>query len=460
MLTGLISAVAPEAMKALGPLLQSAPQVVQGFLDHPIKLINAIGERERIEQEQLNNRINSMLQQGNQALLFTLLSGLGQPSGGAALPTLGLSGTASVRRPTHATRLRMPARSQRTASRLTRSASSQSAARDDRAVDSRVEAVLAPPAPITGVPAGTSWYAVGHPIALVLTLRTPHAPPTRPIPHVVAHVRICDAATGTLALERRIELSSVYLNQPVDVTLDAGAVMSLPAGRDLLASVDVTWTAPDGRGYTTPARALQNLHLAGPVFVGEPGNRAGDEFPMSDPVRHRAFWHRIWEGGSASHSRWELNVATRYYYTLATEQTTNARMETKVRFADERTKETETKVEWGGFLKSGMELAPEALNLVLADLGQEQWSDEELQALRSDLVARSVATKAEFEAHLRGRTEERGALWVFPVLSPVEFTLHRPTTVDARGVITSTTTTTRQFPLPVSAVFVGMENES
>jgi hypothetical protein len=331
--------------------------------------------------------------------------------------------------------------------------------RDDRAVDARIEAMLVPPTPIPGAVTTKALYASGGAIGLRLSLTTPQAPPNRPVPHVVAHVRVSDAAAGDLLLERRVELRAVYLNQPVDVVLDAAAAVTLPTGRDLTVSVDATWTGGDGRAYTTPRRAVQNMCLIGGAFIVESGRRTGEEVALSDPQQYRAFWHRIWEGGSASHSRWELNATARYYYTLAVDQPSNARMETKFRPVDERSKNTGSKVEWGGLLKSGMELSPDVLNLLLPEMGEALWSPDDLAALRSEVVSRSVATKAEVDIHLRGRTEERGAVWAFPVVSLVELVVHRPASVTRLGAVAATTTETRRFPLPVAAVFVGMENE-
>ena len=317
---------------------------------------------------------------------------------------------------------------------------------------------MAPP-PLPGSTGARSLYSAGGPIALRLSLTTPLQPPSRPIPEVGALVRVRDAATSDLVLERRVELLDVFLNEPVDVVLDQSSVSTLPVGRDLTASVDVTWAGAGGAMTTTPQRAVQTRHLVGAAFIIEPGRRTGTELALTDPQRHRAFWHRVWEGGSASHSRWELNANARYYYTLTTDQPTNGRMETKLKLVDDRSSDSGSKVEWGGLLKSGMELAPETLNLLLPELGEAAWSPNDLEALKSEVVTRSVATKAEFELHLRGRTEERGAVWVFPVVSLVDLQVHAVAATDATGAVTATTAAPRRFPLPVSAVVVGMENE-
>ena len=472
-IVGLISAVAPAAMKALGPLLEKSPQMFQTYMDHPIKMLNALGELERQDQVLINQQVDKLLAQGNQQLLMTMLQGLGQggetnsatPAALAGLINVGT--TQSIGRPRReragrplSAVLRARARSLTALPAPVDTGGSRRL--DGRIVDKRIEAILTPPPPIPGLATTKALYAAGHPVGLQLSLATPQTPPDRPIPQVVAHVRLSDAATGELLLERRVVLPAVFLNHPTVVALDSASVATLPVGRDLTASVDVTWTGSEGRAYTTARRAVQNLCLAGEAFIANLGHRVGDETALSDPQRQRAFWHRIWEGGSAAHSRWELNATTRYYYTMAVDQPTNARMETKWRAIEERSKDTGSKVEWGGLLKSGMELSPDVLNLLLPEMGEQDdssWSPEELTALRSQIVARSMATKAEFDVHLRGRTEERGAVWVFPVVSLVEFGLHRPSSVDKHGAITATTIEMKRFPLPLAAVVVGMENE-
>lgn len=458
---GLVGAVAPAAMKALQPLLEKSPEMLEAYLDHPIKLLNAIGDQDRRDQELINRQVDSLLAQGNQQLLLTMLQGLGQGAGSnnatseaiAGLTGLGALGGLGGRTPPTSAASTLRSRSRRPASR------SRVMSADERVIDDRIEAILIAPVPLPGAHGTRSVYSARGSIALRLSLTTPLQPPTRPIPKVGALVRVRDAATSDLLLERRIELTDLHLNQPVDVVLEQDAVATLPTGRDLNASVDVTWAGRDGAPATTPQRAVQNIHVVASAFIIEQGSRTPTELALVDPQRHRAFWHRVWEGGSARHSRWELNANARYFYTLTTDQPTNGRMETKLKLVDDRSSDSGSKVEWGGLLKSGMELAPEALNLLLPELGETPWSPSDLDALKSEVVARSVATKAEFELHLRGRTEERGAVWVFPIVSMVELQVHEVAATDATGAVVATTSTLRRFPLPVSAVVVGMENE-
>lgn len=444
---GLISALGPTVMKVLTPLMQKAPEMFQTYMDHPIKLLNAVADIDRQEQAATNQLVEKMVGQGNQQLLLTMLNGLG------ALPQPGIAPPS----PTAALGVGQSGRARILTTR-TRSQQSTVPTRTDRTIDERIDATLVPPAQIDGVSTAKALYAASGPISLELVLATPFEPPTRPIPHVVAHVRVSSAITGTLLLERRVELSKVLLNRPTLITLPREATATLPSGADLNVSVDVTWTGSTGAISTTPSRAAQNLCLVADAMIVDEPVGSGIEISVTDPRAHRAFWHRIWEGGSARHKRWELNLTTRYYYVL-TDKSSNGRMESKVKLIDDRSPESDSKVEWGGLLKSGMELAPDQLNGLLPTVSLPMWSASDLRALGAPMLAEMTSVRADTDVHFRGRTEERGACWVFPVLEVMDVDLHRVAEVDANGAVVRTNVERKQFPLPVAAVFVGMENE-
>jgi hypothetical protein len=441
-LIGLITTLAPSVLSAIKPLLEKSPELVNAYLDSPLRLFNAVAEAERKERELTNAQIQNMLNQGNQALLYNLL--LNQPAspnpaaGGplaGLLPTPILAGATGLR-----------ARSLSVAGPR---------------VDPRIEARLVVPETTDVAGKSRALYRYGEPIAFSVVLGTVDTAPRRPIPKAIAHLRVKDALDGRTLLEHRYQLKDLVLNQAERLDLSPAQAQALPANTDLLVSVDISWLGKSGQVYTTADRATQSLYLTGEYFLKSVGGRLYQELSLKDPIRYRAFWHRIWEGGSAQHRRWELKATSRYYYRLRPDHESNGRIDTKFKAVEARSKESESRIEWGGFLKSGMELAPGELNKLLPLMQQPAtWPEAELNALKSEDFAKSVDQQATVDLNLRGRSDERGSVWVFPVVDLVDVTLQKVTATGLYGEVTGTDTVQRVFPVPVAAVFVGMENES
>jgi hypothetical protein len=441
-LIGLITTLAPSVLSAIKPLLERSPELVNAYLDSPLRLFNAVAEAERKERELTNAQIQNMLNQGNQALLYNLL--LNQPTSpnpaagslpAGLLPTPALAGATGLR-----------ARSFSVAGPR---------------VDPRIDARLSVPetTEVAGKPRAV--YRHGEAIAFSVVLGTVDTAPSRPIPKAIAHLRIKDALNGRTLLEHRYQLEDLVLNQAERLDLSAAQAQALPANTDLLVSVDISWQGKSGQVYTTADRATQSLYLTGDYFLKSVGGRLYQELSLKDPIRYRAFWHRIWEGGSAQHRRWELKATSRYYYRLRPDQESNGRVDTKFKAVEARSKESESRIEWGGFLKSGMELAPGELNKLLPLMGQPaSWPEAELNALKSEDFAKSVDQQATADLNLRGRSDERGSIWVFPVVDLVDVALYKVTATGPYGEVTGTETVQRVFPVPLAAIFVGMENES
>ncbi len=426
MIAGLVGAVAGPVLKALTPLLQKAPEMFETYMDHPVRLIHAISGARRQAEEVTNNRIKQSLSAGERQLLISLLGANG--GGGAGVAPF-LSGAASVR---------------------TRALSSSPI------VDARIDAALIPPDDVPGL-GRRNLYGRGGDLVFELRLGTALESPDRPIAHVVAHLEFSDADSGEPVLERRIELSDVWLNRSHDLRIDAATAALLPSTKDLNLSVDVLWTGRDAAVYTTPTRAVQQLSVVDDFVVSGFGDRSGESFALTDPTGHRAFWQRIWEGGAPDLNRWELSASTRYYYRIGQSGVGNGRMETKFKLVDDQSRQSDSKVVWGGFLKSGMELDPSELAALTLSRTGISWTPAELDAVAA--CASPYERQASTSIELRGRTEERGSLWVFPVMAPIEVSLHRVVSVSDRGAVDVLEPIPKPLLLPVDAVFVGMENE-
>ena len=441
-LIGLITTLGPSLLQTLKPLLEKSPQLLKTFIDSPLRLFNAIAEVNRQEQKLNQEQINNMIKQGNQALLYTLLQNQIAKNGKGTLSQLkgGVPLTKASRR----------GRAQAFAT-----AGTSSVPR----VDARIQARLVSPKPIdiTGKP--RSLYSNNEAIKLRLVLEAEN-PPDRPIPKVIAHLKIKAPNHAKQLFEHRYQLQDVFLNRDVLLTLKKSDIQRLPVGIDLLVSVDVTWLNPKHQVFTIAMRASQTLLLSGTYGLKSVGSRLNQAVSLKDPTQFRAFWHRIWEGGSAQHRRWELNVMARYYYRLRPNESSNGLMETKFKPNKDSASERESRIRWEGFVKSGLEVAPGELNKLLPLVfGQKPWVEEELGAISIDNFSQYVDQQATAELSLRGRRDERGSVWVFPVMDLVSLELYQVSAEGDYGEVTETISFSKSFPVPISAVFVGMENE-
>lgn len=426
-----LAALAPTLTRAIGPLLQKAPELLGTFADSPLRLFTAIAEADRKERELTNQQVQNMLAQGNQALMLHLLSLAGAGGAGSSGASQGLSGASSVRREPVSAR---------------------------GADDLFAPRLIAPPTIRVGGKPRAAYRRDG-PITLQLVVEARNRPPDETPARAIAHLRIVDALDGALRLEKRFPLSDVRVGDTVPLKLAGDEVAKLPAGVDLLASVELRWRDGKGRTSTAHGRAVQGLYLAGEYLLGSLGERLHDDQSLRDPVRFRSFWHRIWEGGSDDHRRWRLRTTARYYYTVRPGESRNGRIDTRFR-ADE-TEDGKSRVEWRGRLKAGMELAVGEL----ARLGPlferaTPWNEGELEALDGDDFRAYVEQQATSAVELRGRRSERGALWTFPVVDLVAVELLHVIGHGLDGEVTVTENVQKTFPVPVAACFVGLERES
>lgn len=455
MLAGLISTLGPSVISALGPVLESAPQLLETYMDSPIRLLNAINQAQQERQRMTNERIQNMLTQGNQALLLHFLNnGNSGGQAAAALPsTVGAGNGTAV-----AQSLRRPY--QRRYAQVSRP---RALTRIEKNDELAISFVWPEPISIDNKPKAVFSTAGDIALSIRVDVNQSGAESTQPqrLAKVIVKLEIIDLVDNRRLGEEIIRHKNLGVGEILNIPLSQRTKDSLPLHADLIARVRLKWMDENGRDHGVQKNAVQALYLVNNYFFGQAGASLNTPMALDDPARYRAFWHRIWEGGSRQHKRWYLQMMSRYYYRMAEGETSNARGETKIKLNEDKSSANGTRITWDGMLKSGMDLAVSELNKLLPVMKEsESWTQEQVDALQCPEFEKLLNQQATANIEMRGRTEERGSLWVFPVVDLMDIELQKVMQVSDNGAVLQIEKETKSFPIPVDAVFVGAELES
>jgi hypothetical protein len=183
---------------------------------------------------------------------------------------------------------------------------------------------------------------------------------------------------------------------------------------------------------------------------------------LGDVNKYRVFWNKIWEGGTKTKRRWEATLDAKYYLYYRYDQDSNARIETKLKLdnneSSAETDDDSKRLTVVGRMKSGLEISPVELNKLLPDISNYPLlSVSQLAAFKTDNLNNYFNQQAQANLELKGRTEETGAIWVFPEMAIQKISLQKIIKTDANGLVTETEEESVHFPRPVNVHFVGVK---
>ncbi len=416
----------------LAPVMQAAPQLLQTVADSPARFLSALGEfsdRARSHHRQSKaddlQHIEHLLASLNQHMLMQQLLSAGAAPSAPAPPSP--AGDA----PTTA------------AASLSAAFAAITGHREGLAVSFQ----KSNPLTVNGKP--KYIYRAGGPIKLVVQILALGSPP----PKAILDLRIKNASTQQLLLEKAYRLKDIPLHGIHELELLPEEAAALPLGTDLTARATVRYR--DARGAIRQgSRDVHIFSLCGNYVCKEIGPATGAPIPLTDRVEHRGFWNKIWEGGTKTKKRWELAVDARYYLHYGFDKSGNGRIETRIQSGPEES--TDRKLIVNGRLKSGLQISPVALNALLPRLGDFSPLDEEkLRALQSDEWSTAFNTEATARLEMKGRDEEAGAVWVYPEISVHAITHYRVQRADDYGQVVETVEEQAFFPKPSAIHFLG-----
>jgi hypothetical protein len=289
-------------------------------------------------------------------------------------------------------------------------------------------------------------YRQAGELAFPLSIETP-----MPIPQATLQLEIKDAKTLAVHHQARYRVEQVnsgpLLTTP---TVSETEALRLTPNRAYLVCVELVWK--NKRGEKRGTSVQQEISLLG-TYTFDRIDETSELIPLDDPDRFRDYWHRIWEGTFEDGIK-RIELDARYYYILAAERHTHARIETRAQLtADER--------KLHGKLKSGLELSPDGLNRLLEQIAPDSpvLDGDELAALSAPEFAARFQQSARYHAKLRGRDGDRAALWVYPELKMQHITLQQVAAADEHGQVLELQPHEVRFPIPALLHFVGVRSE-
>lgn len=409
----------PLLASAIGPLLQSAPQLIQAVGDLPLRLM-ALRSQERMQRQQADQDyilrlLNGIQQETNMQELLRLLAA--QPQTGMGAPAVA-------------------------ASFSTRSASPG------------FQAILkkAHPLQVNGKPKFV--YYQPRDVTFLLELRTDKTPPDRGIPRAVVHLAIKHPDTLNVLTEKTFRFEDVKLGTALGLTLTASELANLPSQTDLFVCTEFRWRGRDGK-----PQSLKDTHLCFLVkgaWMKQVNGVSGQETPLLDPAEYSVFWNKIWESPAAGSKRWQAEFEAKYYLHYQPYKTENARVETRIKMDTDASGSSERREAISGRLKSALEVSPVELNKLLPRLGGgAELPPEKLEAFRSDELRRHFNLQATANIAFKGKRGERGSLWTFPEVSLRRFALSLIAQTEPTGQVVSVAEEEVEFPMPTSLHFVG-----
>lgn len=302
-------------------------------------------------------------------------------------------------------------------------------------------------------------YNVQSAIKLFLNVNTSLTPPARPIPKVIVQLFIKDLAGKETYLEKKFKLKEVYLNSLVELLLEKEELQSLPLQKDLMVCANFIYQSKEG-SKSSGASEYHFIYLVNEYFLKGTGDKEGNEIALGDMNKYRVFWNKIWEGGTKTKKRWEVAFDIKYYLYYRFEMDANGRIETKIKTEGEPQDESSTRLEIEGKLKSGLEISPVELNKLLPAISSfPELTSSQLEAFRTATLQQEFNQEASARLELKGKDEERGALWAFPEVIIQKVILNKVQKTDDNGQVTTVGEEVVYFPRPSSIHFVGVKTK-
>lgn len=310
---------------------------------------------------------------------------------------------------------------------------------------------------LTGLPLGGQTrvlFALGRPLRFPVrvelpTLKNGAAPVLKP---AILQLQVKDHDTLDVVLEKRFDIPAVTASGPLPVTahIEVGEVARLSRNKTYLVSLALVWKTRNGekRGAVITTR----MDLAGPATFDRV-NVSGPVIDLSDPVRFRDYWHKVWGGRLDSDAKRYAVEVTYLIAPAPVGRAENARLETETRM-QRRENSLHT---IGGRIKSGMELSLVALNRLLTTIkvNAKPLDADELAALDQPEFREQLNLMARKPIELRGRTDESVAIWAYPAMRLASVVLVVPAEIDANGHVTKLEEKTVTLPMPALLHLIG-----
>jgi hypothetical protein len=293
-------------------------------------------------------------------------------------------------------------------------------------------------------------FARGRDVTLDVKLAVADPAPKAPLPKAIIRVVIKNPDDQRVLAEKVVKQHDLAANATVSVPFTADQLAAVPAGKVVSLLCEIRWRLASG----AERRALgaQDAVFVDRLFVRSRGADAGPERELTDMGRYRPFWNKVWESPAALQGKtlWGLDVTMKYTVLLTSAEHANGLMQTRTSAAPDGSSD-EIRIQTSGRMKAGIECSVEELSkLVTLWDGEPALDADHLAAFKSDTFDRRNASEAVTSVKLDGPKDERGLVWVVPVLQLVDHTLGAVRSVDDNGQVTAVDEEHARFPVPTA----------
>jgi hypothetical protein len=290
-------------------------------------------------------------------------------------------------------------------------------------------------------------YRHGTALAFPLSITTP-----RPIHDARLVLLVKKPETGEILQRQRVAVAEATGGAlSPTVTFPADQIRALTPGDEYLVCAYLLWRNKAKQVLGTSRSQL--ITLVGRYSL----DRVEDEgglIPLNDTVKHRDYWHKIWQGSFTDDFRRAV-FECKYYVVLEPGRTSHARMETRTKLDQPAERKTE------GRLKAGFIASPEGLNQLIPQVSSyPALNEDELAALRSPEFVTRFHQAARFRANLHGRPGASAALWVYPEIKMQKVVLYEASKVSDAGQVQQFAEHVIHVPMPAVLHYIGARTTS
>ena len=290
-------------------------------------------------------------------------------------------------------------------------------------------------------------YRAGRALSFPLAVSSP-----KPICDGRLILLVKDPSTRAIVARQRVAFPEVAAGPIAQApALAAEQVASLEPGRDWLVCAYLLWR--DDKKQVLGTSRTQLVTLLGRYSF----DRIEDEgplVPLNDYVKHRDWWHKIWQGSFTSDFR-RASLECKYYVAFDPERATHARMETLTKLDEP----VERRL--AGRLKTGFVVSPSALNHLLPLVSSHpRLNEDELAALRTPDFRARYQQAGRFKAELHGRPGASAAVWVYPEVKLQKVVLQEATRIGEDGQVRELAEHAVHVPVPAILHYIGARTTS
>ena len=291
-------------------------------------------------------------------------------------------------------------------------------------------------------------YRHDQDISFPLKLETP-----QPVKKAKLQLLVKHPKTLKIVIEQNYRIESATSGAvSVVPKISKEQLKKLAPNEEYLVCVTLVW---QGRSKKTKqvkrlgTSTMQLITLVG-EYLFDRVEGTGQNVPLNDVDRFRPYWHKVWQGQFTEDVR-RMNFECKYYYTLETNRTENARMETVTQVLEEDLAGRKSR------LKSGLIMGPYGLNELLGQISQyPRLSEAELSALVASEFKGRFNHAARTQVKFQGRPRETVALWIYPEFKLQQVMLKKVENSNANGHVLGLKEHPVYFPMPAVAHFIGV----